>query len=177
MALLLVFTTSLPALLTGGAVSASGIVARGAHNGVRASGFAPESSRCGIESRAALAHCPARWPADYETCPCPPVLPRRLAVSVALASAALPLLAQPAIALDGVREITPSTSRMGGLLDAYSDIGKGWSIYKPSTWNKFDGIPGEYETKWQDLIGATEQILVRRRLAFALALRQAVRLT
>jgi len=84
-------------------------------------------------------------------------------VSAALASAALPLVALPALAADGVREISPSTTRMGGLLDAFSDISKGFSVYKPSTWNKFDGTPGEYEAKWQDLIGYTEQIIVRAR--------------
>jgi hypothetical protein len=74
---------------------------------------------------------------------------------------ALPLLALPAFAEEAVREIPPSTSRMGGKLDAYSDIGKGWSLYKQSTWNKFDGTPGEYDAKWQDVVGFTEQIVVR----------------
>lgn len=57
--------------------------------------------------------------------------------------------------------MSPSTNRMGGMLDAYSDIQKGWSIYKPSTWNKFDASPGEYDAKWQDVVGYTEQLIVR----------------
>jgi hypothetical protein len=87
---------------------------------------------------------------------------RRRAVTAALASAALPLIALPAFADETMRAIEPSISRMGGKIDAYSDIVKGWSIYKPSTWNKFDGTPGEYDAKWQDVVGATEQLIVRR---------------
>ena len=77
-------------------------------------------------------------------------------------AALLPLLALPVFADDVVIEIAPSTSRLGGRVDAYSDIAKGWSIYKPSTWNKFDAAPGEYEAKWQDVVGASEQLIVRR---------------
>mmetsp|Transcript_33904 Transcript_33904/g.84356 ORF Transcript_33904/g.84356 Transcript_33904/m.84356 type:complete len:226 (-) Transcript_33904:354-1031(-) len=88
---------------------------------------------------------------------------RRHALGSAVVAAALPLAgfsAFPAFAEEAVREVAPSTSRMGGLVDAYSDITKGWSIYKPSTWNKFDGAPGEYDAKWQDVVGATEVITV-----------------
>jgi len=69
------------------------------------------------------------------------------------------VIALPVVAMDAPA-ISPSTSRMGGKLTAYSDIAKGWSIYTPSTWNKFDGVPGEYDAKWQDVVGATEQIVV-----------------
>mmetsp|Transcript_22228 Transcript_22228/g.65522 ORF Transcript_22228/g.65522 Transcript_22228/m.65522 type:complete len:244 (-) Transcript_22228:254-985(-) len=89
---------------------------------------------------------------------------RREALGAALAAVPAAMLASgvavPAVLADDVAVIQPSTSRMGGLLDAYSDVGKGWSIYKPSTWNKFDANPGEYEAKWQDIVGVTEQILV-----------------
>ncbi len=40
-------------------------------------------------------------------------------------------------------------SRMGGLLDVYKDINKGFSLYKPTGWNQFEAAPGEYDIKWE----------------------------
>jgi hypothetical protein len=43
----------------------------------------------------------------------------------------------------------PKISRMGGLLDSYKDINKGFSLYKPTGWNQFEAAPGEYDIKWE----------------------------
>ena len=38
---------------------------------------------------------------------------------------------------------------MGGLLEPYKDINKGFSLYRPAGWNQFDSAPGEYDIKWE----------------------------
>ena len=43
----------------------------------------------------------------------------------------------------------PKISRMGGLLEPYKDINKGFSLYRPAGWNQFDSAPGEYDIKWE----------------------------
>jgi len=43
-------------------------------------------------------------------------------------------------------------SRMGGLLEPFVDVSKGYKIYKPSGWNEFPTDPGVYDIKWQDII-------------------------
>lgn len=43
----------------------------------------------------------------------------------------------------------PKISRLGGLLDSYKDINKGFSLYKPTGWNQFEAAPGEYDIKWE----------------------------
>merc|ERR1719445_1223174 len=58
-----------------------------------------------------------------------------------------------------VSEETPRVvTRMGGLLEKYQDIPRGWSILAPSGWNKFDGEVGAYDTKWQDIVQPNENI-------------------
>jgi hypothetical protein len=65
----------------------------------------------------------------------------------------------PAFAV--VSEETPKiTARMGGLLDKYQDVGRGWQILAPSGWNKFEGEVGAYDVKWQDLVDPRENIKV-----------------
>mmetsp|Transcript_30552 Transcript_30552/g.37301 ORF Transcript_30552/g.37301 Transcript_30552/m.37301 type:complete len:225 (+) Transcript_30552:97-771(+) len=60
-----------------------------------------------------------------------------------------------------VDEETPRVvTRMGGLLEKYSDTTRGWSIFAPSGWNKFDGEVGAYDVKWQDLVDGRENIKV-----------------
>merc|ERR1719201_303249 len=43
-------------------------------------------------------------------------------------------------------------SRMGGLLEPYIDTQKGYKLYVPAGWNKFDADPGVYDVKYQDII-------------------------
>ena len=43
-------------------------------------------------------------------------------------------------------------SRMGGLLEPFVDTQKGYKLYTPSGWNKFDADPGVYDVKFQDII-------------------------
>jgi len=60
-----------------------------------------------------------------------------------------------------VDEETPRVvSRMGGLLEKYGDTTRGWSIFSPSGWNKFDGEAGAYDVKWQDVVDNRENIKV-----------------
>ena len=43
-------------------------------------------------------------------------------------------------------------SRMGGLLEPFIDTQKGYKLYVPAGWNKFDSDPGVYDVKYQDII-------------------------
>jgi len=70
---------------------------------------------------------------------------------------ALPFL--PEVANAEVLEETPRvTSRLGGLLEYYQDGIRGWSMFVPSGWNKFEGEVGAYDTKWQDVVQPIENI-------------------
>lgn len=53
-----------------------------------------------------------------------------------------------------------SFNKMGGLLEPYIDVQKGFKFYKPSGWNKFDADPGVYDVKFQDIIEPFETIQV-----------------
>ena len=65
----------------------------------------------------------------------------------------------PALAV--VEEETPLiTTRMGGLLDKYQDVGRGWRILAPAGWNKFEGEVGAYDVKWQDLVDPRDNVKV-----------------
>lgn len=57
-------------------------------------------------------------------------------------------------------ETAKITTRMGGLLEKYQDINRGWTILCPSGWNKFEGEVGAYDVKWQDLVDQRENIKV-----------------
>ena len=41
---------------------------------------------------------------------------------------------------------------MGGLLEPFIDTQKGYKLYVPAGWNKFDADPGVYDIKFQDII-------------------------
>ena len=43
-------------------------------------------------------------------------------------------------------------SRMGGLLEPFIDTQKGYKLYVPAGWNKFDADPGVFDVKYQDII-------------------------
>ena len=62
-----------------------------------------------------------------------------------VAAAAAALSATPALAGE-------EFSRMGGLLEPYIDVQRGFKLYTPSGWNKFDADPGVYDVKFQDII-------------------------
>merc|ERR1719163_2445498 len=49
-------------------------------------------------------------------------------------------------------EAEENFSRMGGLLEPFIDTQKGYKLYVPSGWNKFDADPGVYDVKYQDII-------------------------
>merc|ERR1712087_84586 len=53
-----------------------------------------------------------------------------------------------------------SFSRMGGALEPYIDVQKGYKMYKPFAWNQFDADPGVYEVKFQDLVETNEIVQV-----------------
>ena len=57
---------------------------------------------------------------------------RQLAASVA--GGGLGLIVPPALAAD-VLEIPPATTKMGGLLEKYADVNRGFRLLKPTTWN------------------------------------------
>mmetsp|Transcript_21709 Transcript_21709/g.35822 ORF Transcript_21709/g.35822 Transcript_21709/m.35822 type:complete len:223 (-) Transcript_21709:317-985(-) len=51
-------------------------------------------------------------------------------------------------------------SRMGGALEPYIDVQKGYKLYKPFSWNQFDADPGVYDVKFQDLVEPNEIVQV-----------------
>jgi hypothetical protein len=78
----------------------------------------------------------------------------------ASAAVIVPVLV-PTSALAYPEEETPRvTTRMGGLLDAFQDGGRGVRLMAPSGWNKFDGEVGAYDIKWQDLVDPSENIKI-----------------
>eukprot|EP00613_Pedinella_sp_CCMP2098_P001580 CAMPEP_0171631654 /NCGR_PEP_ID=MMETSP0990-20121206/23809_1 /TAXON_ID=483369 /ORGANISM="non described non described, Strain CCMP2098" /LENGTH=243 /DNA_ID=CAMNT_0012201367 /DNA_START=50 /DNA_END=781 /DNA_ORIENTATION=- len=54
-------------------------------------------------------------------------------------------------------DIPLSREKMGGLLEPYADVSKGWRIMKPYSWNQFEQKPGVYEMKWVDIVAANKQ--------------------
>lgn len=76
---------------------------------------------------------------------------------------ASPELPQPSAAsITTHREILHSAqaNRMGGMLEPYVDGPKGFKLYAPSGWNKFDADPGVYDAKWQDIIEPFETVQI-----------------
>jgi hypothetical protein len=51
-------------------------------------------------------------------------------------------------------------SRMGGLLEPYLDVQRGFKLYRPSGWNQFDADPGVYDVKFQDIIESETTVQV-----------------
>lgn len=51
-------------------------------------------------------------------------------------------------------------NRMSGVLEPFTDVQKGYKLYKPVAWNQFDTDPGVYDIKWQDLIEPFETVQV-----------------
>jgi len=73
-------------------------------------------------------------------------LTRRVALGQAAgAAAAVAFGARPAYAEE-------TFNKMGGLLEPFVDVQKGYKLYTPAGWNKFDSDPGVYDCKFQDII-------------------------
>jgi photosystem II oxygen-evolving enhancer protein 2 len=80
-------------------------------------------------------------------------LTRRGLVQSAAAAAAL-------VAGAGGASAAEQANRMGGMLEPYVDGPKGFKLYAPSGWNKFDADPGVYDAKWQDIIEPFETVQI-----------------
>jgi len=65
---------------------------------------------------------------------------------------ALFVVAAGAVAQPAFAEDAPAFTRMGGLLEPYIDVQRGYKLYKPAGWNQFDADPGVYDIKFQDII-------------------------
>lgn len=49
---------------------------------------------------------------------------------------------------------------LGGMVEVYKDLNKGFTILRPQGWNQFEATAGQYDIKWQDLIQPLEIITV-----------------
>eukprot|EP00752_Nemacystus_decipiens_P012781 g11319.t1 len=85
-----------------------------------------------------------------------------LAASAAVtASAAIVPLA--ALADEETAEVTQVklvTTKLGGQLEPFADVSKGYRLAKPLGWNRYDGTSGEYTVKMVDLVDPTTLILL-----------------
>lgn len=70
------------------------------------------------------------------------------AYSAALLSASLPATAQETF------------TNMGGLLEPFTDTQKGYKLYRPSGWTKYETDPGVYDVKFQDIIEPETVVIV-----------------
>ena len=52
------------------------------------------------------------------------------------------------------------TTKLGGQLEPFADVSKGYRLAKPLGWNRYDGTSGEYAVKMVDLIDPTTVILL-----------------
>lgn len=82
------------------------------------------------------------------------------ATVVASAAAILPLAAQAEDDAAEVTEVKLVTTKLGGQLEPFADVSKGYRLAKPLGWNRYDGTSGEYTVKMVDLIDPTTLILL-----------------
>jgi len=54
----------------------------------------------------------------------------------------------------------PAFSKMGGLLEPYIDVQRGFKLYKPTGWTQYDADPGNYDIKFADIIDPFETVVV-----------------
>mmetsp|Transcript_26887 Transcript_26887/g.81211 ORF Transcript_26887/g.81211 Transcript_26887/m.81211 type:complete len:155 (+) Transcript_26887:40-504(+) len=52
----------------------------------------------------------------------------------------------------------PATTKMGGLLEKYADVTRGFRMMKPTTWNEFTGEPGAYDVRFVDVVSPVDSI-------------------
>lgn len=85
---------------------------------------------------------------------------RRSWASAVVKGAALGALVAPQVSLAEVEEVPLSRARLGGILEPYSDIQRGFRIMAPYSWNKFENGDG-YDVRWMDLVNPKENVLLR----------------
>ncbi|CAM9583269.1 unnamed protein product [Chrysoparadoxa australica] len=91
--------------------------------------------------------------------------PRREFISsVAAVTAFLPIAG--VFADEEVEDVARVSSKLGGQLDTYVDVGKSFKLSQPLGWNKFDPQPanlisGEYDVKFVDLVAPMEEVVLR----------------
>lgn len=61
---------------------------------------------------------------------------------------------------DSVKEVKLVTTKLGGQLEPFADVSKGYRLAKPLGWNRYDGTSGEYAVKMVDLVDPTTVILL-----------------
>jgi len=76
--------------------------------------------------------------------------------SGAAAAAALGVAA-PGAALAAPAEVPLATSKLGGGLEAFSDVGRGFRLMRPSTWDEFTNGDG-YDFKWTDIVYKSQYV-------------------
>jgi len=81
---------------------------------------------------------------------------RRQLIQTAAAAAAAAAAGGVAPALAG----GDTFNRMSGVLEPFTDVQKGFKLYKPVAWNQFEADPGVYDMKWVDLIEPFETVQV-----------------
>ena len=109
-------------------------------------------------------------------------------VGFRFAAAAAVAVGMPAFAEDAVKEIPPATwvlrrlvcpllvfcvfrasvrlgrstrrTKMGGLLEKFADVNRGFRMLKPSTWNQFEGEVGAYDFRWVDVVSPVDMITI-----------------
>lgn len=71
-------------------------------------------------------------------------------------------LVHPSVALRQAEatEVKLLTTKLGGQLEPFADVSKGYRLAKPLGWNRYDGTSGEYAVKMVDLVDPTTLILL-----------------
>lgn len=59
-----------------------------------------------------------------------------------------------------VEKVSLTTTKLGGQLEPFSDVAKGYRCAKPLGWNRYDGTSSEYVVKLVDLVDPTQVILL-----------------
>lgn len=60
----------------------------------------------------------------------------------------------------GSTQVKLVTTKLGGKLEPFADVSKGYRLAKPLGWNRYDGTSGEYTVKMVDLVDPTTLILL-----------------
>lgn len=60
----------------------------------------------------------------------------------------------------GVTQVKLVTTKLGGQLEPFADVSKGYRLAKPLGWNRYDGTSGEYTVKMVDIVDPTTLILL-----------------
>jgi len=61
---------------------------------------------------------------------------------------------------DGGEKNWKNFDKMGGMIEPYSDVNKGFKLYKPFGFTQFEGASGDYDIKWQDIIQRDTTVVV-----------------